>query len=313
MENKKLRIKAETDSLVIGGLSISFERTLRIPDDDQVYPLPPSLGSFFIYKVEDYLDKVPEKWRELGGYFIGMYQREALWLNFSGSPHALIVDAGNINAITGNEKEDLLNDADQNYIVPPDQPWLDGFNAGEGFIRQFVAMPIGLGYTVEEQLSQTEALGGMRFVVFAPKPDIIPEYSPLLKSSVMECSLNDSMGLAAGGKMKQEIYPDEYGIDVWDSESKTEIYIHVANSQQFSEITGRNLMPSPVDADAYTNNGYPWFDLYNENKGDVKAAQKLSGVKSIKAVDEELGEISNEPSLNIPDSQIVTITGKKKV
>lgn len=34
-----------------------------------------------ICKVEDYLDRVPASWREHGGVFIPMYQREALWLN----------------------------------------------------------------------------------------------------------------------------------------------------------------------------------------------------------------------------------------
>ena len=28
-------------------------------------------------------------------------------------------------------------------LVVPDQPWLDGINAGNGFIRQVVAMPLG--------------------------------------------------------------------------------------------------------------------------------------------------------------------------
>lgn len=27
-------------------MTIDFQRTLRIPDDDQTYPLPPGLGSF---------------------------------------------------------------------------------------------------------------------------------------------------------------------------------------------------------------------------------------------------------------------------
>ena len=38
---------------------------------------------------------------------------------------------------------------DQNYCVLPKQPWLDGINYGDGYIRQFVAMPLGKGYTVE--------------------------------------------------------------------------------------------------------------------------------------------------------------------
>ena len=40
-------------------LDIEFQRTLRIPDDGNTYPLPPGLGSFPIYRVEDYATRVP--------------------------------------------------------------------------------------------------------------------------------------------------------------------------------------------------------------------------------------------------------------
>ena len=41
------------------------------------------------------------------------------------------------------------SDTDQNYVAIPKQKWLDGINCGDGYIRQFVAMPLGKGYTVE--------------------------------------------------------------------------------------------------------------------------------------------------------------------
>ena len=41
-------------------------------------------------------------------------------------------------------------------MVCPDQPWLDGFNCGDGVIKQFVAMPLGMGYTVEGQVTGEE-------------------------------------------------------------------------------------------------------------------------------------------------------------
>ena len=46
-----------------------------------------------------------------------------------------------------------LDRAAQNYLVAPDQPWLDGFCVAKGLIRQFVAMPLGKGYTAEAQLT----------------------------------------------------------------------------------------------------------------------------------------------------------------
>jgi hypothetical protein len=149
--------------------SLSFQRTVRIPDDGRVYPLPPGLGAFPIQRVEDYRERVPTSWRESGGVFIPIYQREALWLGFGGvtwKPNAVKVGVGQINAVSGGRWDEWLHDAPQDYLVCPDQPWLDGINAGDGFIRQFVAMPLGLGYTVEAQISGAEAFGGVQLLVF---------------------------------------------------------------------------------------------------------------------------------------------------
>jgi hypothetical protein len=45
------------------------------------------------------------------------------------------------------------------------QPWLDGFCVEKGVIRQFVAMPLGQGYSVEEQISHTAEHGGLQLIV----------------------------------------------------------------------------------------------------------------------------------------------------
>jgi hypothetical protein len=63
-------------------LRISFQRTLRIPDDGGDYPLPPGLGSFPLRHVDDFHTHVPELWIEHGGVMLPMYQAEAMWLYF---------------------------------------------------------------------------------------------------------------------------------------------------------------------------------------------------------------------------------------
>jgi hypothetical protein len=145
-----LAVRTHSDRLEIGGLEITFQRTLRIPDDGHIYPLSPGLGQFPMRKVEHYADRVPDAWRDRGGVFIPMYQREALWMSFH-SPElmAVKVGIGKIDALTGKRWSERLTKRPRNYLVCPDQPWLDGINAGDGFIRQFVAMPLGMGYAVE--------------------------------------------------------------------------------------------------------------------------------------------------------------------
>ena len=152
-----VHLEIAQDRLLLGArFAVSFQRTLRIPDDGRTYPLPPGFGPFPIYRVADFADRVPTEWHEYGGVFIPMYQREALWLGFHAAawkPNAVKVSVGRINAVSGETWDEELRSDPQNYIVCPDQPWLDGIAVSKGTIRQFVAMPLGMGYTVEGQVT----------------------------------------------------------------------------------------------------------------------------------------------------------------
>jgi hypothetical protein len=310
-----LAVRTLGHGLRIGGLDITFQRTLRIPDDDNSYPLPPGLGSFPIRRVDDYADRVPEAWRAMGGVFIPMYQREALWLSFSGAQLVAVqVGIGKVNALTGRRWSERLTKRPQNYLVCPDQPWLDGINAGDGFIRQFVAMPLGMGYTVEGQLTGEEQHGGIQIRAIVSKlPARTLERE--MAYSVADCASSPAMGLGAGGKMKQEIYPDEYGIETWDRDKSGRVFVHIANSMAWREITGEEPPPTPVSARLYAEHGFPWFELYDEGKGDIEGSKTLAGVKTITEVDDDKGfgpqqddatvEISPDDVKTIKDNTLV--------
>ena len=148
-------------------LEIEFQRTLRIPDDGKIYPLPAGFGRFPLRHMDDYKDTVPAPWIERGGVLMPMYQSEALWINFSTDyPFAVKVAAGKINAVTGELWPTGLQADPQNYLVLPEQPWLDGFAVRKGVIRQFVAMPLGAGYSAEEQITGKADTGGIQLQVF---------------------------------------------------------------------------------------------------------------------------------------------------
>jgi tetratricopeptide (TPR) repeat protein len=161
--------------------SISFHRTLRVPEDGRVYPLPADLGSFPIYRIEDYANKVPPHWLKDGGFFIPLYQREALFLAFEGAawrPTTAKVAVGRINAITGKPYDERIRQHEQDYVIIPEQRWLDGINTGKNLVSQFVAMPIGEGFTIEEQMTDEARHGGFQIVVFEPKLGRFPEEAP---------------------------------------------------------------------------------------------------------------------------------------
>jgi len=178
----RLPVTIEDDRIRIGRhCRIAFKRTLKIPEDGNDYPLPADFGRLPICRVEDYADKVPSKWLSEGGFFIPLYQKEALFLEFEGQkwrPCAAKVAIGRVNAVTGEEYDAKIRPHKQDYLVVPDQKWLDGINSGEGRVGQFVAMPLGQGFTVEAQVTDEETHGGFQVTVFDPKKGRFPEEHP---------------------------------------------------------------------------------------------------------------------------------------
>ncbi|EUC44956.1 hypothetical protein COCMIDRAFT_26816 [Bipolaris oryzae ATCC 44560] len=153
------------------GFCVTFERTVRIPDDNKLHHLPSSLGQYELFSVDAYSKRLPQNVREAGGIFFSMWQREAMWLNFQQGYHkyAVRVFVGHVNAITGQEMQKGLGKKDesklQDYVVIPGQKWLDGICVAPGIVRQFVAMPLGSGYTVEGQKTSEEKHGGLQLEV----------------------------------------------------------------------------------------------------------------------------------------------------
>jgi hypothetical protein len=294
-----MRVVVRKDELAIGRwFGVTFERTLRIPDDCRTYPLPPGLGPLPIQRIR-------------GELTIPMYQREALWLMFEGKtwhPCAVQIGIGGINAVSGGDWTAGLTAEPQNYVVCPDQPWLDGINVGPGIIRQFVAVPLGSMQTVEGQLTGREATGGMQIRVYAAKPGRFPERPPratfIDKPQRMRV---DAMGLGAGGRMRQKIYPDQYGLDTWDPTQSGSVSVRIVNSADYTKLSGHLAPPTPVDAQTYTAAGLPWYDLYDADRGDVEASARLAGVRSVGDLEQ-----ATDDSVEIGPRQVETLHGPSR-
>lgn len=429
-------------SLLIGRKTkISFHRTLRVPEDGKDYPLPAGLGAFPIHRVEDYADTVPSRWLDEGGFFIPLYQREALFIQFEGEewcPTIAKVCAGQINAITGKPYSEKLSGHSQDYVVIPKQQWLDGINSGDGTVNQFVAMPLGQGYTVEAQITDEEKYGGFQLVVYEPvdgrfaepdypignkidflqrictsvfesmreelskpqravvdfirhrstatgasyrtglsKDEVIAIYIKFRESFFAAVVFNtkrhfskdkdyqtilfltfqriealglredidpapeiprefpsfrlasspapereergsclysspgpefddesseiEEMGIAAGGKIKQQIFQDTYGIESWDFNRRRVLRIHMVNSIAYKFITGYDPPSSPVSVEQYQKAKIPWFSHYDETAQSVKSAGIFSKILGVGAIDKRRG-VTNAPP--IPKIQI---------
>ncbi len=282
------------------GTRVAFQRTLRIPDDGRDYPLPPSLGHFPVRHVDDFAG-VPNSWKTRGGVMLPMHQTEALWLNFYASeyPIALKIGAGGICAISGERWAVTLQSTPQNYVVLPYQPWLDGFRINQDVVRQFVAMPLGQGLTVEQQLTGEETWGGLQFQAFPYRADEFWNHTlrgslsshwnalmsppPEMRVCYSVCEGPREMpgaGLGAGGRMKQKIIKDPHGSTAWDTAQSSRCYAHLCLADDWQRITGTLPPQKPPTAVDYTAAGLPWFD-YDVGQAGVEGATALSGVKTV--------------------------------
>ena len=282
-----LPITVESETIVRFGaqFGVTFQRTLRVPDDGRVYHLPPGIGTFPVLRVEDYADRVPQAWHQHGGVFLPLYQREALWLGSQGAnwkPHAVKVGVGRVNAITGGPWDVALPAQEQDYLVCPPQLWLDGIKSGSGYIRQFVAAPLGHGVTVEAQMTGADTFGGLQVgssrhgrggsrTLHHRPPGAHPgsiTRPRIWRAAQVQPHGNGESGTAAGGTIEQKIYPESLpGMDTWDADNYGSLWVHLVNSEQFRACTGREPPSTPITARLYTDYGLPWFALYDEEAG----------------------------------------------
>ena len=267
--------------------SISFQRTLRVPDDNQDYPLPAGLGRFPLESVDDF--PVPAGWHDHGGVFLPIRRAEALWISLDGDdyPMAVKIAAGKINAVTGSAWSDTLSSDPQDYVVVPDQPWLDGFHVAEDVVRQFVAMPLGEGATAEEQLRGEGLWGGLQIIAYPMKAS---RYEQLRKvrppsrfvmgfcPSVAPASID--MGLAPGGRIMQDIEEDPYGLDAWDMSAGSRCFVHLLNAELWPAYTGQPAPASPITPAAYREAGIPWFEHYADGPV-LPGSSRLAGMDGL--------------------------------
>ena len=305
-------------------LSIDFQRTLRIPDDGSNYPLPPGLGRFPVRLVDDFSEELSPAWLRHGGVMLPMYQSEALWLNFecgwvrghgSSYPFAIKVAAGKINAVTGDDWSDGLEPQNQDYLVAPEQPWLDGFCVEKGYIRQFVAMPLGSGYSAEEQLTGEAEFGGLQIVVYPMKWEVFQRRYPERIGSAEDkydclpmdvCAAAD-MALAPGGRMRQEIYEDPFSIDDWDRDQTSRCFVHLANSLVWRSITGADPPTAPWTSKEYNKAGLPWFDYYDDNAIALGGSKKLDELESVSEMAEKKGDVPLPENESVKPEKIIEL------
>ena len=98
--------------------------------------------------------------------------------------------------------------------------------------------------------------------------------------------------------MRQEIYEDEYGFDVWNTDNSSRCFVNILNSAQWTAATGNPTPGRQPSAADYAKTGLPWFEYYDDKLEVMGGSKKLAGLdsiatKAIKIGGQALGD--NEP------------------
>lgn len=255
-----------------GQLNIQFNRTYRLADNQGVHGLPPSLGTFDLYHMESVLQAVNGLDAKRGGVVLPMAEKDATWLRFSPRGHytyfAIQIAAGKVNAVSGMPWQEALVSGE--YMETPKQPWIDGFNQGNGVIRQFVSTALGNGNTVEELATGEAKWGGMQIIVYPlnqrgrDKVDALNremnQRNRLLRSasgngtmyaleaasgfqgSLQANSANTftpasaTLGMEQGAQIVQTFHTPTFGPEDYDTHRALRVFVTMKEATQFNRI-----------------------------------------------------------------------------
>ena len=204
----------------------------------------------------------------------------------------------------------------------PDQPWLDGFCVEPGLIQQFVAMPLGGGHTIEEQLTGEAEFGGLQLEVTPMKAGVYAkrraEQKPLQGvvgknqsnfSLHYSCKLSKpEMGLGKGGRMRQQVYDDKNKAGDWDTSQAKCCFVQIANSQTWRDITGSRPPTKPMSPAEYVKYGLPWFEFYKDEPV-VGGSNELKGTETVADLNKKEG-VEMEDNSPLPITQIRDLSAK---
>ena len=247
-------------------------------------------SQFPLRAVDPVAHRLPEAVAARGGVLLPLYVREALWINLdSAEPVAVQIATGGVCIASGRPLKDRLTRRPQNYVVLPEQPWVDGFKTASGEVRQFVGVSKGSGLSVEQQLTGSDDVGGIQIQVWRLTPAALKRWKaqqrrtahisyamshPMLVESTM-------LGVGAGGRIRQEIYRDPFTKDDWQRTPAARCWIHLVSAADWRSITGEVPPPTPVTPERYNAAGLPWFDYYDADADDLPTTDELASIKSI--------------------------------
>jgi hypothetical protein len=171
-------------------------------------------------------------------------------------------------------------------------------------IRQFVAMPLGEGYTAEEQITGAAEFGGIQIQAFPMKAaryeklrrswrdlHMLEDFSCELATSSMapRMSVQRSMGLAPGGRMRQQSTKTSSAPTPGSSMPPARCFVTILNSADWQAVTGEAPPTRPPTSREYSRAGLPWFDYYADRRA-LAGSTTLGRLKSVFTLGRQKGK-----------------------
>jgi hypothetical protein len=147
-------------------------------------------------------------------------------------------------------------------------------------------MPLGAGYSAEEQLGGAAEHGGLQLLALP----LLAEHhraatkaveDVLLDDACFECEAAPDLGLAPGGRMRQELFADPHPFDHWDTRRSSRCFVHLANALVWRALTGTPPPTTPRTAGEYAAAGLPWFEWYGKDQQVLEGAKSLAALESV--------------------------------
>jgi len=232
---------------------VSLRHTAKVEIDPKAHELPPDWGPFKEYKVADYF--CPNAWSN-NGYFVAVEEGMPLWIDLRYNPQcACILSVQRFNPISNepaNLEDGLTKEPKQNYMILPDQKWIDGYTR-DGKVYQFVVTKAGEGLAVNEfvlpkEMQDSHAIGLAFFLPKNPPRSYWPESGCAL-SRHPKTNLQGELVVGAwgaqqrytqqrisddviDGRIDQTVY--QMGNPMWFSPTHTPQHWQIANQKQMA-------------------------------------------------------------------------------
>jgi hypothetical protein len=170
-------------------------------------------------------------------------------------------------------------------------------------------MPLGQGYTAEEQLTGEAKNGGIQLLVHPLKPGIwrkrMNTITPLesrIETLFRRSSASEEVGLAPGGRISQEIAEAVEQPSSWDLSSRSRCYVHLAHAEAWQSMAGQAPHHQAPTAADYTAAGLPWFD-WSSAATPRKGSTRLGSLASVRSLGDEAHEepLGPEETFDTPE------------